>query len=189
MKTIKIFLIAAFVMLGGLLYAQDFKVNTNKTEIKWTGKKVTGGHHGFIKLKEGVLKLKDGNITGGNFIIDMNTITCEDLEDPATNKKLVNHLKSDDFFGVEKYPTAMLEIINATPFEKYSSEVEAKITIKGKTETIKFDVNMVRDMYIATIVIDRSKFDVKFRSGSFFDNLGDKLIYDDFTLNVKLYLE
>jgi polyisoprenoid-binding protein YceI len=137
MKTIKLFFLSLGILISGALFAQDYKANTNKTEIKWTGKKVTGEHFGFIKLKEGTLTLKNGNIASGSFTIDMNTITCTDLEDAETNAKLVGHLKSDDFFGVKTYPTAKLEIVKASPFEDYKSEVEAKVTIKGKTETIK----------------------------------------------------
>lgn len=189
MKTTKLLLLAMIVMISGGLYAQDYKADVKKTEIKWEGKKVTGKHDGFIKLKSGMLQMKDGNITGGRFAIDMTTITNTDLEDPGTNKKLVDHLKSDDFFGVEKYPTAQFIITKAEPFEKYKAEIEGNITIKETTHPITFNVMKAHNAYVATIVIDRSKFNVRYGSGSFFDNLGDKMIYDDFTLNVKLYLE
>jgi polyisoprenoid-binding protein YceI len=189
MKTIKSLLLSVAIMFTGVLFAQDYKADVNKSEIKWTGKKVTGQHWGYVKLKEGTLKMKDGNIVEGMFTIDMNSINVKDIEDPETNKKLEGHLKSDDFFGVKTHPTAKFHITKATPFKEYSSQVEGKITIKGKTEPIKFDVKQARDAYIATITIDRSKFDVRYGSGSFFDNLGDNLIYDDFTLNVKLYLK
>lgn len=189
MKTIKLLSISLVVMISGGLYAQDYKADVKKTEIKWEGKKVTGKHDGFIKLKSGMLQMKDGNITGGRFTIDMTTITNTDLENPSTNKKLVDHLKSDDFFGVEKYPTAQFIITKAEPFENYRAEITGDITIKGITHPITFNVMQAPNSYIATIVIDRSKFNVRYGSGSFFDNLGDNLIYDDFTLNVKLYLE
>ena len=189
MKTIKIFIIALSVLASGVLYAQDIKVNAKKSEIKWTGKKVTGEHTGFIKVKEGNLSFKEGNISNGSFIIDMNSITNTDMEDKEYNQKLVGHLKSDDFFGVEKFPTAKLHITNAKSFEKYQAEVEATITIKGITQPITFTVKQANKSYVATIVIDRSKFDVKYGSGSFFDNLGDNLIYDDFTLYVKLVVQ
>lgn len=189
MKTLKILLLSLIVMLSGGLSAQDYKADVKKTEIMWNGKKVTGEHDGFIKLKSGNLQLKDGNIVKGTFIIDMTTITNTDIENPETNKKLVGHLKSDDFFGVEKFPAAKLEIIKAKPFENYQAEVEGNITIKEKTQPIKFVVKQANKSYVATLVIDRSKFDVRYGSGSFFDNLGDKLIYDDFTVNVRLFLE
>ena len=108
------------------------------------------------------------------------------MEDQEYNQKLVGHLKSDDFFGVEKFPTAKLQITNAKPFEKYQAEVEANITIKGITQPITFTVKQANKSYVATIVIDRSKFDVKYGSGSFFEGLGDKMIYDDIVLKVKL---
>ncbi len=189
MKTIRILIIALVFLMPGVMFAQDYKANVIKTEIQWTGKKVTGEHSGFIKLKDGVLTLKDDNIVGGNFTIDMTSITVTDLEDQGSSQKLVNHLKSDDFFGVEKFLTAKLEITAATPFKEFRSEVEGKITIKETTQTIKFDVMQARNAYVATITIDRAKFDVRHGSGSFFDNLGDKLIYNDFTLKVKLFLQ
>jgi len=189
MKTIKILLLSFSVLFTGIVYAQDHKADTKKTEIKWTGKKVTGEHWGYVKLKDGDFKLKDNNIVEGNFTIDMNSISVMDVEDEEYNKKLEGHLKSDDFFGVKKHPTAKLHIKKATPFKDYSSQVEGELTIKDITHPIKFDVKMAKNAYIATITIDRSKYDVRYGSGSFFDNLGDNLIYDDFTLNVKLYLQ
>ncbi len=189
MNTIRILIITISIFASGVLNAQDYKANINKTEIKWIGKKITGEHNGFIKLKSGELKLKDGNIIGGSFTVDMNTITNVDQTDPEYNKKLVNHLKSDDFFGVEKFPTAKLVITKAKAFENYQTEVEGEITIKGITQPVTFIVKQAHNSYVTTLIIDRSKFDVRYGSGSFFDNLGDNLIYDDFTLNVKLYLE
>jgi len=164
-------------------------VNISKTEIQWQGKKVTGEHSGHIKLKDGILNLQEGNIVSGEFTIDMTSITNIDVEDKEYNTKIVGHLKSDDFFGVEKFPTAKLVITKATPFKDYKSDVEAKITIKGITQPIEFTVSQGNKAYIATIIIDRSKFDVRYGSGSFYDNLGDNLIYDDFTLKVKLVMQ
>ena len=118
----------------------------------------------------------------------MNTLTNEDLEDEGYNQKLVGHLKSDDFFGVEKYPTSSFEITSATKFSNGKATVSGKLSIKGKTENISFDVVKNGSAYIAKVDVDRSKFDVRYGSDSFFDNLGDKVIDDIFTLDIKLQL-
>ena len=120
--------------------------------------------------------------------MDMNTITNTDLEDASYNQKLVGHLKSDDFFGVEKFPTATFTITKTSPFSGKKALVEGNLTIKGHTEPISFEVEHTGDVYVAVVEIDRSKFDVRYGSSSFFDNLGDKAINDIFELHIELAL-
>jgi polyisoprenoid-binding protein YceI len=183
MKTI---LFALFMIAASTLNAQTYKVDTGSSTLKWNGKKVTGGHFGFISLKEGNLMISNDQITQGKFVIDMNSITCTDLEDEGYNKKLVGHLKSDDFFGVAKYPEAVLEITGSSVFENNTATVEARLTIKGITHPVTFTATKDGNNYSARIVVDRAKYDVRYGSGSFFDNLGNNLIYDEFTLDVNL---
>ena len=161
-------------------------MDTEKSTIGWLGKKIGGQHEGFINLKSGELEEKNDKIISGAFTIDMNSITCTDLEDKGTNQKLVGHLKSDDFFGVEKFSTATFKITSATKFTDNKASVTGKLTIKGKTETITFDIAKDNKTYSAKIDVDRSKFNVKYGSSSFFDSLGDKAIDDIFMLDVKL---
>lgn len=168
------------------LFAQELTVDTKKSTFKWHGEKVTGEHFGTIDLKEGILVWKNNKITGGKMIIDMTSITNTDIEDAGYNAKLVGHLKSDDFFGVEKYPTAKLEIKSSDAFKDNKATVKAELTIKGITHPIEFEAQKQNNWFMAEIVVDRSKYDVRYGSGSFFDNLGDKTIYDDFTLTVKI---
>ena len=113
MKTIKIL---AVLFLAGTLSvsAQKSEINISKSVVEWTGKKIGGSHTGAIKLKSGNLGLKGGDIIGGIVVMDMNSITNTDLTDEGYNQKLVGHLKSDDFFGVEKFPAATLTIKSAT---------------------------------------------------------------------------
>lgn len=186
MKTIQTILAVFMLFATTQLFAQKVKFNSENSTIKWHGAKVTGEHDGTIKLKEGYLKMDDGNITGGKFHIDMTTIENRDLEDAEYNAKLVGHLKSDDFFGVETYPVSTLEIKEASSFENGKSKVKAHLTIKKTTLPIEFEVTQKGDQMLAEIVVDRAKYDVRYGSGSFFDDLGDKMIYDDFTLNVTL---
>jgi polyisoprenoid-binding protein YceI len=189
MKKLTIVITAAFLLMGISSFAQDFKANASKSELKWNGKKVTGEHWGFINLKDGKLTLKNNKITSGEFTIDMNSISCKDLTDESWNQKLVGHLKSDDFFGVEKFPTAKLVITESGAFVKDEATVNGKLTIKGITHPVTFNAKKTGNTYVATITVDRSKYDVRYGSGKFFDNLGDNMIYDDFTIDVKLVLE
>jgi len=160
------------------------KLEVKESTINWLGKKVTGKHHGTITLKEGYLEMEGDNIVGGQFVIDMTSITVLDLKGDMKGK-LEGHLKSDDFFGVADYPTATLVVNNA---KKNGSiyTVNGNITIKGITQPISFDLNKDGNTATTTVTIDRSKFNVRYGSGSFFDNLGDKTIYDDFQLDVTL---
>jgi polyisoprenoid-binding protein YceI len=186
MKTIN-FVIASMILLSGnVLFAQKLEVNTKASSVEWMGKKIGSQHVGNILLKSGYFELQDDKIVAGNFVVDMTTITNTDLENDSYNQKLVGHLKSDDFFGVEKYPTAHFEVTQSSEFNTGIATISGDITIKGKTESISFEVTRAEKEFSATVEIDRAKFDVRYDSNSFFDNLGDKAIDDIFTLNIKL---
>jgi len=186
MKTIRYLAAAVLFLASATGIAQKVNVDTKTSTVNWIGEKIGGQHEGLISIKSGSLNLANDQIKSGEFTIDMNSITCTDLEDETYNQKLVGHLKSDDFFGVEKHPTAILTITNATKFTNGKATVTGKIKIKGKTETVKFDVYKKGNTYTAELKVDRSKFDVRYGSTSFFDSLGDKAIDDIFTLNIKL---
>ncbi|MGM5469934.1 YceI family protein [Flavobacteriaceae bacterium LMO-SS05] len=158
---------------------KEIKVENSK--VVWKGYKVTGSHHGVIAIKSGGLTFNENKLTGGEFIIDMSTITNTDLEGEYKGK-LEGHLKSDDFFGVEKFPTASLIFTNVKSTGKNSYKVTGDITIKGKTESMTFDVSIYGNKANASLKIDRTKFDVRYGSASFFDGLKDKAIYDEFDL-------
>lgn len=171
------------------LFAQTQNINVEKSTINWIGKKIGGEHQGFIKLTDGSLELKEDKINSGSFTIDMTSITNTDLENETYNQKLVGHLKSDDFFGVAKFPTANLKVTKSTKFVDGKATLTGTITIKGMTETVSFEVTQSKDSYTGTIEIDRSKFNVRYGSSSFFDSLGDKAIDDIFILNIKLFID
>ena len=186
MKT-KIFVLASVILLsGGVMFAQKVEVNTKKSSVEWLGKKIGSQHEGNIQLKSGSFELQDDQIVAGNFVVDMTTITNTDLENENYNQKLVGHLKSDDFFGVEEYPSATFVVTRSSKFSNGKATLTGDITIKGKTESISFEVERAGKDYSAKMDIDRSKFDVRYDSNSFFDNLGDKAIDDIFTLVIKL---
>jgi len=186
MKTKNLILALTIMLSGSTIFAQKATINTEKSSIEWLGKKIGGQHDGHIRLKSGSLDLKGDQIVAGNFVVDMTSITNTDLKDEGTKQKLIGHLKSDDFFGVETYPTATFVITKGTKFVNGTATLTGDITIKGKKESISFDVLKAGSTYTAKVEIDRSKFDVRYGSNSFFDNLGDKAIDDVFTLNIKL---
>jgi polyisoprenoid-binding protein YceI len=168
-------------------------VDTSKSVIVWKGYKVTGAHEGTIRVKAGSLDMQDGMLKGGSFTIDMNSITCTDMTGGGADK-LVGHLKSDDFFGVEKYPTATFTITSVVSRGTPGAyKIVGNMKIKDTTKSIRFNANIKEEdgaqVATADITLDRSEYDIRFGSGSFFDSLGDKTIYDEFDLQVKLVLQ
>ena len=164
------------------------EVNVSESKITWKGYKVTGSHEGTIDLKSGHLEMDGNKLTGGEFVVDMTSITNLDMAPGEGKEKLEGHLKSDDFFGVENHPTAKLVITSAESMNKNSYSVKGDLTIKGKTNPVTFVVSIYENKATATLKVDRAKYDVRYGSGSFFDNLGDKAIYDEFDLVVDLAL-
>ena len=173
-----------------MLNQDHVKVNIEASTVKWIGSKITSSHEGDIKISSGKLVLEDGMLVGGEFVIDMTSIICTDLKPNEGGDKLVKHLKADDFFGVEKYPTSNLKITNVSHVSASNYLITADLTIKGITHPVDFnaDVKINNEAYLATatLVFDRTKYGIEYNSGSFFDNLGDYLILDDITLELFL---
>ena len=186
MKNLKTIAVALIAFVSVASFAQvSKKVDVAKSTVNWVGKKVTGEHSGNIMLKEGSLKKKKKKVVGGNFTVDMTTINTTDLEGKG-KASLDGHLKSDDFFGTEKFPTATLVIKSIGEKSANVYSVTGDLTIKGKTESIKFELNVAGNTATAALKVNRTKYDIKYGSGSFFSDLGDKTISDDFDLTVKL---
>jgi len=191
-KTLALVVLAVFAMsfTTNKLIDGNHEISASESSVKWVGKKVTGQHTGTVAVKEGELVIKDGKLEGGSFVIDMTSITSTGLEGEYL-QKLNGHLKSDDFFGVANYPEAKFTITKVKAKGTNGRfEVTGKMTIKTTTKPLTFDAQLVNNggklVAVADIVIDRSEFDIRYGSGSFFDDLGDKTIYDDFTLSVNL---
>jgi polyisoprenoid-binding protein YceI len=169
---------------------QTWKADVSASKIGWNARKVTGEHNGTVSLKEGWLITDRGNITSGEFVVDMNTVANTDLKDAESRTRLENHIKSDDFFGVQHYPASKLVITGGTGFVRGTATVKGDLTIKDKTNPVEFIVTEALSgdtaIYTADIVVDRTLYDIKYRSGKFFSDLGDKVIFDEFTLGVKL---
>lgn len=171
--------------------AVSYKVDAAKSSLKWNAKKVTGEHSGTIGLSNGSIMVDGTSLKGGSFEADMNTMICTDITDAGYNAKLMGHLKSDDFFSVEKHNKAAFKITKVTPGTGAGNfNVTGDMTIKGITKPITFPatVKMEGGLVVAKamITIDRTAFDIKYNSKKFFDAIGDKMIYDDFTLDLTL---
>ena len=184
MKKVIFTIALSFAMAVGA-QAQEKNVDVTKSNIHWLGEKVTGFHEGNLSLKSGSLTMNEGNVTGGRFVVDMNSMTCTDLEGEYAGK-LIGHLKSDDFFSVDKHPEATLTFTAVENKGNGVFAVTGDFTIKGKTNPEQFDLVVDENGATAKVVIDRSKYDVRYGSNTFFDNLGDKAIYNDFKLDVTL---
>jgi polyisoprenoid-binding protein YceI len=196
-KTMKLSEVSLKIIIGSLFvmscftgFSKDYRVDAKSSKLEWVAKKVTGQHTGTISFGEGVLKVEKQKITGGKLIVDMNTIVNTDLTDAGYNQKLIGHLKSDDFFGVAKFPQSTLEVKKVDFKSGNVYHFTADLTIKGITSPVEFDaeVNQASGQLTATgvLTVNRTKFGIKYGSGSFFEGLGDKMIYDDFTLSFKL---
>lgn len=160
-------------------------VDTSKSTVNWKGYKVTGEHSGTISLKEGSLEFDGKKLIGGSFVMDMTSINTTDIQGEYKDK-LDGHLKSDDFFGTTAHPTASLVFKTAKSFNKDSYTVTGDLTIKGITKEVTLVVSIFENKATATLKVDRTKFDIKYGSSSFFDDLKDKAIYDEFDLVVEL---
>jgi polyisoprenoid-binding protein YceI len=174
-KMKKLVSITLFALLSLSSFAQG---NTRKTDIdlkkstlEWTGKKLGGEHYGQIQLSAGHLTFNKNKLTGGTFEMDMTSITCADITDEKSNRRLVDHLKSEDFFSVVRFPTSKFVITKVEPKSTNEYTVTGNLTIKEKTSSITFTakINTTSNQTIAeaTLVFDRSKYDVKFGSQSF----------------------
>lgn len=193
MKTLAVMLLALTTSLTAVAQNKPMSeaYNVESTSpVKWVGKKITGEHAGNVSVKEGSLTFTGDALTGGVVTVDMNTITVTDI--PASdemNGKLVGHLKSPDFFNVQKYPEAKLVITSSTK-TKTGLKVKGNLTFIGQTNPIEFDAVVSKTAKSANlksdVKIDRTIWGLKYGSGSFFKGLGDKAINNEFLLSVDL---
>jgi len=186
MKNLKSIALALVVVLSTLsVSAQTKNINTTTSTLEWVGKKVTGQHNGTVNFKDGALIFKGNKLKGGIFTVDMTSLTATDLSGEYQGK-LNGHLKSEDFFSTVKFPTAKLVFkkIGTKSANVYS--VTADLTIKGITQPVTFDLTVNGNTATTTFNVDRTKYDIKYGSKSFFESIGDKAIYDEFEIKVAL---
>jgi polyisoprenoid-binding protein YceI len=172
---------------------ETFRIIAGRSSIDWIGRKVTGSHNGTIAIKEGTIALDDERALSGRFIVDTTSITILDIIEPVTKAQFAGHLASEDFFAAAQYPEAMFVITSTKAVDNNTYLIEADLTIKGITQSSVFNAQLnIKDTLLVAsgkIIVDRTKYDMKFRSESFFQNLGDNLIYNDFELEVNITAE
>lgn len=168
-----------FMTLVALVVSSAFAADVDlaASSLKWKGTKVTGEHFGKVPLKSGKVELKDGKVTSGEFVADIAAFTVEDLSGEWATK-FVTHMKSEDFFEVEKYPTAKLKIKSVK-----NDVATADLTIKGKTNEVKFAITEKGGVHSGVLKFDRTKFDMIYGSKNFFKSIGDKAIHDEVVVN------
>jgi polyisoprenoid-binding protein YceI len=180
----------SLIVTNSFAASKKVDVNIKKSTVEWHGKKVTGAHYGNVSIKSGSLKMNEGQLVGGEFVIDMTTLTCTDIGSKEYNQKFINHLNSDDFFSVKKHSTAKLVITESRLGKGGHFDVFGDLTIKGITKPVIFRANVSNKNKLiladAEIKFNRTHYGIKYGSGSFFSDLGDKMIYDDVVLKVKL---
>ena len=181
----KILSVILLLFLYQNITAQTKSINIHQSKVSWVGKKITGQHEGTINLKEGTFLLKNNKIVGGYFVVDMTTI-CNTDQTGKDKIKLEAHLKSSDFFNVSNFKTSKLVFKSITNKKKNSYAIIADLTIKGVTNPVFFNLIVKNKTASAKLTIDRTKYDIQYSTGSFFDDLGDQTIYDEFDLNVVL---
>ncbi len=185
--TNKVKTLAAVILMAVVTFSfttiegEKKEIKTDNSSVTWKGYKVTGSHYGTVALKSGFLTFDEGKLTGGEFVVDMTSIVVGDLEGEYKGK-LEGHLKSDDFFGIEKFPTANLVFNKVKSTGKNSYEVTGDLTVKGKTAPVTFELSVYGNKATANVKIDRTTYDIRYGSPSFFDDLQDKAIYDEFDL-------
>ena len=189
-KSFRLLLSISLLLLTlGFTQAQSLTADTAQSNIRWYGEELTGKtHFGDLKFKSGQIEVQDGVITSGTFVVDMSSLSVEDLSGGG-KARLEGHLKSDDFFSVDKHSQATLKITQKAKVEGDVQNLNGELTIKDIQHPIDFTMTLgANNSAVAQLTFDRSKYNVRFRSGSFFENLGDKLILDDIKMEVSLQL-
>ncbi|MGZ3788282.1 MAG: YceI family protein [Bacteriovorax sp.] len=176
-----------FSSIAAFAGTSKIEVDPAASKLVYLAKKVTGEHTGEVKLAKGHLEFDKDTLKGGEFEIDMTSISNSDIADKEYHTKFINHMISDDFFSVEKYKSAKL-VIKSVKKEKAADtyKITGDLTIKGKTAPVTFDAIATKEKANAKVVFDRTKYDIKYNSGKFFPSIGDKMIYDDVQLDVLL---
>ena len=167
-----------------------YNVLEDSSQVLWECEWLGGAKHdGSVQLISGSIDISETSDVNGKFIVDLNSMKCFDLKNEFTNKKLIGHLKSDDFFDVANYPNAVLELVSGKNISGNEFKFNGNLTIKGRTHPVTFKGTVVENnsSYDADLklIFDRSKYDVRYRSASLFSDLGDRIIADDVKLTVK----
>jgi len=181
MKTFLLAL-ATSLFFGSAAFAAE--IDVAQSTIKWKGSKITGSfHHGLISPKPSTLTVEAGKVVSGSVVIDMSSMTVTDIEGERA-QKFLRHMMNEDFFEVGKYPTASLDIK-----EEKDGKMVGDLTIKGVTKPFSFPFTMKDGKYVGKTTFDRTQFGVIYKSGNFFEDLGDKVINDEVEIEFEITLK
>ena len=168
---------------------KTYTIDLTRSKLRWVAKKLTGSHWGNIRLKSGIVKIKNNLPIAGEFIVDMKTIEVMDTKGSIWGKKLQSHLHSKDFFDTENYPEAKLSIKKVT-MRNGRFIIDADLSIKSIIHPIEFVCEIFQSSDLATargkMEIDRTLYDVTYRSARYFPNIGDRMIHDIFTIDFEI---
>ncbi len=195
--------IKAILCLGAFLFTAElaarntrvYQIEPDSSRIEWIGKKVTGKHFGTVRILDGIVEFQGNRVKGGKVIVDLASITNLDIESNKWRQKLEDHLRSEDFFFTEKFPTATFEITSVksgitTDTGNFSYLISGMLTIRGITQEIAFPTQVFRKekgwRSEGVIELDRTRWNIRYNSGKYFKNLGDKMISDKFTLKFRV---
>jgi len=170
-----------------------YKIVPEKTTIHWTGTKPTGEHHGTVNVKTGTLQLNGKEIQQAKVVMDMTSIKNKDIQKEKMRKKIIEHLKSEDFFNVSNHPEASFELTNSEKIQdkRFTHTFSGNLTIKDISKNITFKGKMGQTDNQITFqsdkfLIDRTNWEINYKSKSVFENLKDQFIHDDIALQLKM---
>ena len=192
MKKITYLLVVALAIFSFTTpHIDNYTTDNKKSNVKWTGSKVIGdSHYGNISISKGTIMMDHGKLVAANFVIDMKSMTCTDIESEKYNQKLIDHLKNDDFFDVEKFPTAEFKMITSKKIAEGKHSVTGELSVKNFKDIVKLELDVTeRNNTLSAsgkFNFDRTKFDVIYGSGTFFDNLGDKAINNEVSIQFNI---
>ena len=171
----------AFILSTGIALAAP--IDTTQSNLKWTGQKPTSEHWGSLQFSSGNIEIRQDKWVGGEFNVDMTSMTVDDIKGPK-GAKLLRHLKNDDFFGVDQFDTATLRITSTK-----GEQIEGDLTIKGKTHPISFNYKKEKEAYTGKMIFDRTLYGITYKSKSIIEGLGDKFIKDQVIVDFKIVLK
>lgn len=198
MKISKIFLLLIFVAAcySNAAAIDTLKLDTERSFIKWKSGTAVKEYTGTLHFNGGMAITYGSRLSAGSFVVNMESIAVEGIEDPAEKQKILDIIKSNDMFDVDNHKDATFIIKSSDPIyskgdTRFNNRISGKMTIKGISETIAMPGLLLLtdslNTFKGSVSIDRTKFDMKYKSGSFFEDLGDELIKDNISLDIEVY--
>ena len=189
---LRIYIWLISILFSNIFSSTVYTVDAESSTLEWVGSKVTGSHNGFIDFSSGSVAFIGEEIQSAELIVDMSSIKNTDISNPKYRTYLEDHLKSEDFFGVDSFPNSKIIFNNWNEISDKTGDIEitCDLIIKGITNKITFPVSLQfsedKVLAIGSLNVDRTLYDIKYKSKTIFSDIGDSFIYDEFTLNFKI---